>query len=487
VQFKLLLEQHGYGSQISDLTLNFKQVPQGIDFTGCDFKRVTFLGELKFSIFDGYLEQVNFNQVNLYASNFNSETVLNKVKIQNSNFSYVVFEQAFLNETYFYYVDLSETIFNQAIILNSFASGSNFTDTTVNQSVVKHFIINNSILPTADNSYFQLSEIVPKRGPSIGILSSYQEIEMEANLGMSSASPYARIKQFGAIPVLLDFYALGFNETQLNLEVQDILNNLMLASETDALPLTIAQAVLQANTPTVASIKTYAEITMQSLDALWLPGGPDVAAEFYGHASQEAPNYLREVVEFALIEQAYFQEKPIIGVCHGSQIINVYFGGTLLEDVPGHWGVIQSLNPLQTQGILGEKIEGEILGVSVHHQAVGELADIFEPVLEYDGIIKASQTQSGSPILLFQFHPEYGLDENNLALLETFFDLASSPSVAPKLGDVLALNDIFADTVIPNGAPGLEPILPLDTESVEYLAPPTLNYPMLETEYIIYI
>ena len=75
----------------------------------------------------------------------------------------------------------------------------------------------------------------------------------------------------------------------------------------------------------------------RSCHAILLPGSPaDVDPSRYGQAREEttAPaDAGRERTDIFLIEHAYTHRKPLLGVCFGAQMLNVYQGGTLIQDL----------------------------------------------------------------------------------------------------------------------------------------------------------
>src|ERR1700712_3539416 len=73
------------------------------------------------------------------------------------------------------------------------------------------------------------------------------------------------------------------------------------------------------------------------VDAVVMMGGPDVAAEAYG----EEPHPLtapgadgHEITELGAGPASLRDGKPVLGICRGSQVLNVAAGGTLVQDVP---------------------------------------------------------------------------------------------------------------------------------------------------------
>ena len=83
-----------------------------------------------------------------------------------------------------------------------------------------------------------------------------------------------------------------------------------------------------------------AEQYMKLVDKLVLTGGQNVEPIHYQEKLLiDSSNYFpeRDRFELALIEAAHHQEKPIFGICRGMQLFNVAKGGSLHQEVLGHW------------------------------------------------------------------------------------------------------------------------------------------------------
>jgi putative glutamine amidotransferase len=160
------------------------------------------------------------------------------------------------------------------------------------------------------------------------------------------------------------------------------------------------------------------------LDGLLLTGGGDVDPKYYGESDPLSKS--RDVVasrdefEFQVIERALDRNLPILGICRGMQVINVYLGGTLILDLPsaGHddhsqANMVEVVHKVETlAGSLLREISGEeSLGVnSSHHQAVKALGNgLMVGAISSDGVVEAAEwvmKERRSFLLLVQWHPE---------------------------------------------------------------------------------
>ncbi|MDO4289958.1 MAG: gamma-glutamyl-gamma-aminobutyrate hydrolase family protein [Eggerthellaceae bacterium] len=90
-------------------------------------------------------------------------------------------------------------------------------------------------------------------------------------------------------------------------------------------------------TPCAADSLRTAHTMLDGLDALILSGGGDIEPSIYGAArawEQTSDVYpARDALELALAREAYARDMPCLGVCRGTQVVNVALGGTLAQDV----------------------------------------------------------------------------------------------------------------------------------------------------------
>ena len=79
---------------------------------------------------------------------------------------------------------------------------------------------------------------------------------------------------------------------------------------------------------------------MEGVGGLMLCGGPDVDPSFYGESPDpEAGLQLSlplDELEFRLLDHALDRDMPVLAICRGMQVLNVAFGGRLIQDLPNH-------------------------------------------------------------------------------------------------------------------------------------------------------
>ena len=166
---------------------------------------------------------------------------------------------------------------------------------------------------------------------------------------------------------------------------------------------------------------------LQHCDGLIVSGGPDVDPSRYNQIEDttlcETIDYKRDSLEYALLDLALSQNMPILGICRGEQIINVYMGGSLFPDIPtakpnniGHrFNNFDSSH--HSINILNNSLLSEIAqhndGVvnSSHHQAVDRLAkNLVILARTNDSIVEAitwKNPDNKGFLLGVQWHPEW--------------------------------------------------------------------------------
>ena len=184
----------------------------------------------------------------------------------------------------------------------------------------------------------------------------------------------------------------------------------------------------------------------KELDALILQGGSDVHPSLYGETPR-LTNYEfdeeRDQYELKLIDAFIRERKPILGICRGFQLLNIYFKGTLHQDLdPSHFSQHFNLQTsrenyhniqIQKEGVLSHLYKNTQKGsvVSIHHQGIKQLGQdlLVEAVSEHDQLIEAFSFQGDNYILGVQWHPEFHTESpqkhlDAAVLLESLYQAA---------------------------------------------------------------
>ncbi|MBE7418336.1 MAG: gamma-glutamyl-gamma-aminobutyrate hydrolase family protein [Ideonella sp.] len=162
------------------------------------------------------------------------------------------------------------------------------------------------------------------------------------------------------------------------------------------------------------------------LDGLVLMGGSDMWPGHYGEAPlqpQWAGDRVRDEYETALARAFVAQGKPVFGVCRGLQVLNVAFGGSLLQDIatlkpralPHRKADLYDRNFHAVELVPGSRLAQLYPGVSratvnsVHHQGIARLADQFvvEALCPDDEMIEAVRWTGPGYVAAVQWHPEF--------------------------------------------------------------------------------
>jgi len=178
-----------------------------------------------------------------------------------------------------------------------------------------------------------------------------------------------------------------------------------------------------------------------TMDGLLLTGGHDVDPTRYGEAPSalcENPNAARDTLEYLLLDAMLAMEKPVLGICRGIQLLNVYLGGTLYQDIPTDMGV-QVVHaqkppydtPSHTVAVSADTplytiVKKPVMAVnSYHHQGIRMLADGLVPMAHADdGLVEAVYMPDQRFVLAIQWHPEfsYRKDDDQRQLFRAFVD-----------------------------------------------------------------
>jgi putative glutamine amidotransferase len=170
---------------------------------------------------------------------------------------------------------------------------------------------------------------------------------------------------------------------------------------------------------------------VEKCDGILLSGGEDVHPRFY-HKDEYLElcheiDERRDEFEWNVLESASKRNLPLLGICRGLQVANVFFGGTLIPHIPAfgrfdhskagsddRYHVVQ-VDPNSQLGKIVGGVSGEIN--SAHHQAADRIGKgLVANALSPDGIIEAMERENAGEhpfFQLVQWHPERMKDLNS--------------------------------------------------------------------------
>ena len=180
---------------------------------------------------------------------------------------------------------------------------------------------------------------------------------------------------------------------------------------------------------------------LDMVDGLLMSGGVDVHPKYYGDTISAYCGEIdeeRDVYEFLLLKEATRRKMPVFGVCRGIQIINVFMGGTLYQDLPtekpsdiNHSQTGNTLLLAHDVEILPDTELFEIVGKkrlsvnSRHHQAVKDVGPGMRVTAwSPDGIVEGLEFPP-LQLLAVQWHPEDFAAKGDPDFLPFFTDLVA--------------------------------------------------------------
>ena len=176
-------------------------------------------------------------------------------------------------------------------------------------------------------------------------------------------------------------------------------------------------------------LKEEADIAqlVEQADGVFLTGGDDIDPAFYGAEKRPECGAVcteRDRFEDALIKEALRQDKPILGVCRGAQMMNASLGGTLYQDLKAetrtevdHTNYAKFAGGAHTIEVDENSILYRIMGQremetnSLHHQGIRTLAPRLRAVAwTPDRLVEAVEVIGQTYAVCYQWHPEMMTD-----------------------------------------------------------------------------
>ena len=169
-------------------------------------------------------------------------------------------------------------------------------------------------------------------------------------------------------------------------------------------------------------------------DGLILAGGGDVDPSEFQEPNQGSTDIdrPRDEVELYLVNRCIYENKPILGICRGHQVVNIALGGNIYQDMNERLVEMHAqsadgkskIHPIKVgvMTMLDTLYGGEMVVNSSHHQAIHKFGQgLYRTAWDENGVVEAMQHGS-LPIWTVQFHPEQVTEEDGAADGQKIFD-----------------------------------------------------------------
>ena len=152
-------------------------------------------------------------------------------------------------------------------------------------------------------------------------------------------------------------------------------------------------------------------------DGLLMPGGVDIEPDRYGQTRSEKcgkSDSQRDEAEWKILEAFLPTRKPVLCICRGVQMLNVFHGGTLHQDIPGHSDFKSRGTGCHDVNLVpGTKLQqilqtSQLRVNSLHHQAADRIGSgLATAAVSTDGITEALELENHPFCIGVQWHPEH--------------------------------------------------------------------------------
>lgn len=421
------LEKKGFQKTLSELHLSDQGALslKGVNLNGIAFHRCTFewshlsesdLTDCRFS--DCTFRNTAFTNSRMHKCTFTHcdfdeamflNSTLSAVKFLHSTLTNTSFEDARISASGFEDVEMPGTHFLSAAISQTQIRQSNLTDTIFFDKKTTFDIDDNS-LATAKLTKPTTATLVSSetRGVSVPLVG-------EKIVDVAATTPVRVAMQTPAV-----------SKEDVDREVEAILqsfNTLPLSADERTIPQRLLRTINEHpdKYPNAFALLEKTRVLFQHVHSVVLPGGEDVSPMLYGeenHGSIWNGDYRRSLMELGLIDQSIRKGMPFMSICRGFQMLCVYLGVKLNQDIGKEQVGVRVLKDEADVGgnasgteVFGIQLEGKRVAV-YHHQLAPdqELPHITGKLTRTIKGIKAIMVvakEGGAPLIAFQFHPEF--------------------------------------------------------------------------------
>ncbi len=163
--------------------------------------------------------------------------------------------------------------------------------------------------------------------------------------------------------------------------------------------------------------------SMSDVRGLVLTGGGDIDPKLYKESNSDSKNIdgTRDQLEIECLDQALKLDLPVLAICRGAQLLNVFHGGSLIQHLPssdvhqqrcrgcerGRHPAAHSVSVAAGTKLAGVIGEGEHQVNSRHHQAAGRVGvRLVVSAKSIDGVIEGLERPDRTFVVGVQWHPE---------------------------------------------------------------------------------
>lgn len=188
------------------------------------------------------------------------------------------------------------------------------------------------------------------------------------------------------------------------------------------------------------------------VDGLLLSGGPDLDPAYFNEEPRGTGviSPVRDHFELALLAEVIRLGKPVLGICRGMQVLNVFAGGDLYQDIPSQYP--EALKHMQqapawygthkvrlAPGSVLARLYGctELRVNTFHHQAVRQVAPGFRVAAwAEDGLVEAIESAGPAFVVGVQWHPEtmWEKDDRQARLFKAFVAACAAGACSRRAG-----------------------------------------------------
>lgn len=184
---------------------------------------------------------------------------------------------------------------------------------------------------------------------------------------------------------------------------------------------------------------------LSQFDQLLLPGGGDMDPSYFHQPNLGSKNIDQELdqKQFTILHAFVLAHKPILGICRGMQLINVYFGGTLLQHLPSasihSHSCHDQFHPVTAvpDSVLFRLYGSTIIVNSAHHQGCQIIGRALQITQQSPDQVPEALEHQTLPILGVQWHPERVTSIDGLKLIRYFLALSQFDPLLPGYPSVL--------------------------------------------------